>query len=230
MDKTETKGSAIKVVLLAATGKAGSAILKELISRRHEITAVARNLDKLPTQLPSNVKSVSDNLTDSGRIAEIITGADAVVSAFGPSSTDPRYTTDENFTDQLVSVTERIITAVRKASVPRLIVVGGAGSLWFSPGVTVLDSGYWPEPYVPIAKSHVKAFAALRASEINWTYFSPPMMIQPGERTGKFRLDKDDIVIDAEGKNHISYEDYAVALVDELEKLQHERARFTIGY
>lgn len=220
----------MKVALLAATGRAGSTVLAELISRGHEVIAVARNLDKLPKELPASVTPVQDDLTDADRLADVIAGADAVVSAFGPSSTDARYTTDQDFTDQLVGVTKRAIAATKKAGVARLLVVGGAGSLFFSPGVTVLDSGYWPQPYVPIAKSHVKAFAALRASDINWTYFSPPMMIAPGERTGKFRLGGDDIVKDAEGKNHVSFEDYAIALVDELEKPAHERGRFTIGY
>lgn len=220
----------MKVALLAATGRAGSAVLAELVNRGHEVIAVARNLDKLPNDLPASVTPVKDDLDDADRLAGVIAGADAVVSAFGPSSTDERYTTDQEFTDQLVGVTERAIAAVRQSGAARLIVVGGAGSLFFSPGVTVLDSGYWPQPYVPIAKSHVKAFAALKASDINWTYFSPPMSITPGERTGKFKLGGDDIVKDADGKNHISFEDYAVALVDELEKPAHERARFTIGY
>lgn len=220
----------MNVVLLAATGRAGHTILNELIRRGHQVTAVARNLEKLPKQPSESVKCVQDDLSNADQIAEIIAGADAVVSAFGPSSSDPRYTSDESYTDQLVSVTERVIAAVRKVHVPRLIVVGGCGSLEFSPGVTVLDSGYWPQQYVPIAKSHVKAFAALRASGINWTYFSCPMSITPGERTGKFRLGGDQLVKDTEGKSRVSFEDYAVALVDELEKPAHERARFTIGY
>ncbi|RLP21578.1 NAD(P)-dependent oxidoreductase [Raoultella ornithinolytica] len=220
----------MKIALLAATGRAGSTVLAELISRGHDVIAVARNPGKLPANLPSSVTAVKDDLTDATRLAEIIACADAVVSAFGPSSNDPRYTSDQDYTDQLVGVTERAIAAVKKAGVPRLLVVGGAGSLWFSPGVTVLDSGYWPEPYVAIAKSHVKAFAALRASGINWSYFSPPMMIEPGERTGKFRLGGDDVIFDSNNKNSISFEDYAIALVDELEKPEHERQRFTIGY
>lgn len=220
----------MKVVLLAATGRAGSTILNELISRGHQVTAIARNLDKLPKQLPESVKPICDDLSSVDRIAEIITGADAVVSAYGPPSSDPRYTSDMTYTDQLVSVTERLIAAVRKAGAPRLIVVGGCGSLEFSPGVTVLNSGYWPEQYVPIATSHMKAFAALRASDINWTYFSPPMLIEPGVRTGKFRLGGDSIIIDEQGNSRVSFEDYAVALVDELEKPAYERSRFTIGY
>ena len=214
------------IALLAATGRAGRTILDELVSRGHQVTAVARNPDKLP----ENVKRVRDDLSSVERIAEIISGADAVVSAYGPPSNDPRYTSDTTYTDQLLFVTERLIVAVRKADVPRLIVVGGCGSLQFSPGVTVLDSGHWPKQYVPIATSHMKALAALKASDVNWTYFSPPMTILPGERTGKFRLGGNDLIRDAEGKSRVSFEDYAVALVDELEKPAQERSRFTIGY
>lgn len=220
----------MNVVLLAATGRAGSTILNELVSRGHQVTAVARNLDKLPKQLPESVKPVRDDLSSVDRIAEIIAGADAVVSAYGPPSSDPRYISDITYTDELVTVTERLITAVRTAGVSRLIVVGGCGSLQFAPGVTVLDSGYWPKQYVPIATSHLKAFAALKASDLNWTYFSPPMLIQPGERTGKFRLGRDDLIKDDRGNSSVSFEDYAVALVDDLEKPAHERMRFTIGY
>lgn len=220
----------MKVVLFAATGRSGRTILNELVNRGHEVTAVARNLDKLPENLPDSVKSVQDDLSSAERMAQIVGSADAVVSAYGPSSSDPRYTTDQTYTDQLLDVTQRLIAGVEKAGHARLIVVGGCGSLWFSPGVTVLDSGHWPEPYVAIAKSHVKAFAALKASGINWTYFSPPMSITPGERTGKFRIGDDDLIKDAEGKSRVSFEDYAVALVNELEKPAHERARFTVGY
>lgn len=220
----------MNVVLFAATGRAGSTILNELIRRGHRVTAVARNLDKLPKQLPENVTPVCDDLSSAKRIAELISGADAVISAYGPPSSDPRYLSDISYTDQLVDVTNRLIAAVHKTGAPRLIVVGGAGSLEFTPGVTVLNSGYWPAQYVPIATSHTKAFAALKASDINWTYFSPPMLIQPGERTGKFRLGGDNLIKDEQGQSRISFEDYAIALVDELEKPQHERARFTAGY
>lgn len=216
----------MKIVLFAATGQAGRTILSELISRGHEVTAAARNPDKLPR----SIKRLRDDLSNADQMAEIVAGADAVVSAFGPPKDDPRFFSDVTYTDQLASVTERLIAAVRKAGTPRLIVVGGVGSLEFSPGVTVLKSGHWPEPFVPIATSHMKAFAALRASDINWTYFSPPMVIEPGVRTGTFRLGGDSLITDEQGKSWVSFEDYAVALVDELEKPAHERARFTIGY
>lgn len=216
----------MKVVVLAATGQAGRTILSELISRGHQVTAVARTPDKLP----KSINRVCDDLSRADRIAEIIAGADAVVSAYGPPKDDPRFFSDVNYTDQLASVTEREIAAVRKAAVPRLIMVGGCGSLEFSPGVLVRDSGHWPENLVPIATSHMKAFAALRESDINWTYFSPPMLIAPGVRTGEFRLGGDRLITDEQGKSWVSFEDYAVALVDELEEPAHERLRFTIGY
>ena len=216
----------MKIVLLAATGQVGRTVLSELISRGHEVTAVARNPDKLPR----SINRVRDDLSNADRIAEIIAGADAVVSAFGPPKDDPRFFSDVNYTDQLASVTDRLIVAVRKVGVPRLIVAGGCGSLEFSPGMTVLKSGHSPEKLVPTATSHVKAFAALRASDVNWTYFSPPMLIEPGVRTGKFRLGGDDLIRDEQGKSWVSFEDYAVALVNELEKPAHERSRFTIGY
>lgn len=216
----------MKVIVLAATGQAGRSLLSELISRGHEVTAVARS----PEKLPASIRRVQDDLSNVERLAEIIQGADAVISAFGPPKEDSRYFTEVTYTDMLPAAVERMITAVRQTGVPRLLVVGGAGSLEFSPGVTVLKSGYWPEPYVAIATSHVKAFAALQSSDINWTYFSPPMMIQPGVRTGKFRLGRDSVVFDDNGKSWISFEDYAVAMADEVEKPMHERARFTVGY
>ncbi|MBN3789190.1 NAD(P)-dependent oxidoreductase [Burkholderia sp. Ac-20353] len=220
----------MKVALVAATGRVGRTLLNELVSRGHEVTAVARNVDKLPKPLPAGVTVVQDDLTRVDRIADIVSGADAVVSAYGPPRNDARFTLDTGYTDQLVDVTERLIAAVRKANAPRLIVVGSSGSLEFAPGMKLIDSIVWPAQFVPIALSHINAFAALRVSDINWTYFSPPLQIGPGARTGKFRLGGDNVIRDENGKSWISFEDYAVALVDELEKPEHERARFTIGY
>lgn len=207
----------MKVVLYGATGNAGSRILKELENRGHDVTAVVRN----PEKLPAGVKSKRDDLSNVDRIAEILKGADALVSAYMPPPDD---------TDQLVEVTRRMIEAVRKAGSPRLIVVGGAASLEVAPGVTVLSSGHLPKEWVPIATSHAKALELLRSSEVNWTYFSPAGFFEPGLRTGKFRLGKDQLLTDEKGESRISYEDYAIALVDELERPANLRSRFTIGY
>jgi len=207
----------MKVVLYGASGNAGSRILNELQSRGHEVTAAVRN----PEKLPAGTKSVRDDLSSVNRIAEIITGSDAIVSAYMPPPDD---------TDQLVTVTGRLIDAARKAGNPRLIVVGGAASLEISPGVTVLSSGHLPAPWLPIATSHAKALDLLKTSDIPWTYFSPAGFFEPGQRTGKFRLGKDQLITDTKGESRISYEDYAMALVNELEHPANIRQRFTIGY
>jgi putative NADH-flavin reductase len=207
----------MKVILYGATGNAGSRILQELIARGHDVTAVARN----PEKLPPTVKSKRGDLSNVDAIASVIAGADAVVSAYAPPPED---------TDQLVVVTERLIAAVKKAGNPRVIVVGGAGSLEVAPGVTLIASGHLPEAWLPIAKSHEKALKLLQASDINWTNLSPAAFFEPGERTGKFRLGTNELITNENGKSRISMEDYAIALVNELEQSAHERARFTVGY
>ena len=173
------------------------------------------------SKLPSTVKAVKDDLSSVEAIASIIAGADVVVSAYAPP---------QDNTDALLGVTEREIAAVKKAGNARLIVVGGAGLLEVAPGVTLIASGYLPEAYLPIAKSHEKAFELLKASGINWTYFSPAAYFVPGERTGKFRLGSTKLIANEQGESRISFDDYAIALVDEIEKPAHERGQLTIGY
>jgi hypothetical protein len=207
----------MKVVVYGATGKSGRCIVNELLARGHSVTGVARN----PVDLPGNVRAEKDDLSNVEKICTLISGADAVVSAYAPPQDD---------TDQLIGVTAREIAAVLKAGKPRLIVVGGAGSLQVAPGVTLLKSGHLPEAWVPIATSHEKALELLKASDIRWTYFSPAAFFEPGTRTGKFRLGGNDLISDDKGQSRISMEDYAIAMVDELEKPAHERAQFTIGY
>jgi uncharacterized protein len=207
----------MKVVVYGATGNSGSRIVSELKSRGHSIIAIARDTSKVP----AGSESRQDDLSNVDKIAEIIKGAGAVVSAYAPPQND---------TDQLLGVTEREIAAVRKVGKVRLIVVGGAGSLEVAPGVSLLASGHLPEAWVPIATSHAKALKLLEASDINWTYFSPAAFFEPGQRTGKFRLGGRNLVANEKGESRISLEDYAIALVDELEKPAHERAQFTIGY
>ena len=214
----------MRIVLIGASGNAGSRILNELQSRGHDVTAVVRN----PERLPPGIKSRRDDLSNVDRVAEIIAEAEALVSAYAPPQNDP---------NQLIAVTARLIEAVRKAGGLRLIVVGGAASLEITPGVSALASGRLPRDWVPIATSQGKALALLEVSEIDWTYFSPAAFFEPGHRTGKFRLGRDSLIIKENGNrpapfenSRISFEDYAVALVDELERPAHLRARFTIGY
>jgi putative NADH-flavin reductase len=207
----------MNVVLYGATGNSGQRILKELTNRGHDVTAVARDTSKIP----STVKAAKDDLSSVEAIASIIVRADVVVSAYAPP---------QDNTDALLGVTERQIAAVKKAGTARLIVVGGAGLLEVAPGVTLIASGYLPEAYLPIAKSHEKALGILKASDINWTYFSPAGYFEAAERTGKFRLGTTNLIANEKGDSRISFEDYAVALVDEIETPAHERGQLSIGY
>jgi putative NADH-flavin reductase len=207
------------IALYGATGKSGSRILTELLSRGHQVTAIVRNPAKLAAQPGLTV--VEGDVSSASTIAAKIKGVDAVVSAYGPSADD---------TDQLLPVTEHFIEAVKEAGTPRFLVVGGAGSLEVAPGVTLIESGHIPAEWLPIAVSHAKVLKLLQKSTINWTYFSPAGFFVPGERTGKFRLGTNQLIANEQGDSRISLEDYAIALVDELEKPQHEREQFTIGY
>jgi uncharacterized protein len=221
----------MKIVLYGATGKVGSRILTELLGRGHEVVAVVRNVKKHPDKLAPNdgLTVIEGDLSSVEGIVEAIGGAQALVSAYGAPAEKP---------DQIIDVTKREIAAVQQVSqqasspehAPRLIVVGGAASLEVAPGVMLINTKDFPAQWKPIAQAHVKALELLRASSIDWTYLSPSALLEPGQRTGKFRLGQDELLTAADGKSSISMEDYAIALVDELERPQHRRQRFTVGY
>ncbi len=210
----------MNVVLFGATGKSGSRILNELAERGHQVTAVARDPSKLAGS--AAVKVVQDDLRDPRHTAEVMRGADAVISAYAPPADD---------TDALIGVTERQLQALALAGVKRLLVVGGAGGLEVAPGVSLIESGHLPQEWMPIATSHVKALAVLRQSEgIDWTYLAPAAYFEPGTRTGKFRTGSDELISGEGGESRISMEDYAIAMVDELESGAHLRQRVSVGY
>jgi len=211
----------MKVVLYGATGTIGSRILKELLSRGHKVTAVVRDPAKLPAQ--PNVSVVKGDLLDTDNVAQVVKNAEAVVSSYGPPHDPAR-------SHELVDSTKSMIAGMRRAGVTRLIMVGGAGSLEVAPGVQVVDAPGFPEQWKSTALAHRDAYHVLREADMNWTYFSPAAMIQPGERTGKFRLGRNALVKNDKGESSISAEDYAVALVDELESARHARQRFTAAY
>lgn len=206
------------IVLYGATGKSGSEILKELLRRGHTVTAVVRDPAKLAPQ--AGLAVVKGDLNEPvSEICGATHGKAAVICAYAPPQDD---------TDQLLPVIRKLSEGVGEKT--RLIVVGGAASLEVAPGVTLLKSGHVPEAWVPIATSHQKALQILKQSEADWTYFSPAVFFEPGERTGKFRLGKDQLITDEKGESRISMADYAIALVDELEQGRHRCERFTIGY
>ena len=204
----------MKVALAGASGNAGSRILAELTSRGHAVTGLARHPETIADA--PGVTKVAVDAGDAEALADALKGHDAVISALPFKSTDP----------------ETLIGAVKASGVPRYLVVGGAASLYL-PGTKtrIIDSGQIPEAWLPEVNGGVAFLDALKASDgLDWTFLSPSMFFGPGERTGKFRLGEDELLVGPEEKSSISYEDLAIALVDELETPTHSGRRFTVGY
>lgn len=202
----------MKVAVLGASGRAGSEITKELALRGHAVTAVARKPKAIPEVV--GVTPVAGDASDPLALAELIKGADAVISALHH--------------DVKAAM---LLEALKLAGVPRLLVTGGAGSLEAAPGVRLIDTPAFPEEYKPYALPGVAFLEDLRSeSEIDWTFFSPAAEIEEGPRTGVFRLGTDQLIADEKGRSRISFADYAIAMVDELEHHRHSRARFTAAY
>lgn len=214
------------VVLIGATGFVGSAVLNELLSRGHKVTAVVRNAAKLPKN--DNLTAVEEDVANVDALANIAKGKDAVISAYNPGWTNPdiKRLIEENY--------PKIVEAVKKSGVGRLLIVGGAGTLFVKPGLRVVDFGAIPAEIMdgvrPLGDFYLNGLT--KEHDLDWVFFSPAGVFdEKGERTGKFRLGKDDLIVDpTTGSSHISVQDYAVAMVDELEKTAHHKERFTIGY
>jgi len=215
-----------KVILIGSTGHIGSAILNELINRGHQVTAVTRNANKIVLKA-DNLSIVEADIENESSIIEISKGADAVISAYNPGWANPNI-----YKDTLKNYSA-ILNAVKAAGVNRFLIVGGAGTLFVSPGITIIDSGIIPTEILPAVKGLAEFFlnTLKNEKEIDWIFFSPAgTFLDNGKRTGIFRLGKDDLIVDADGNSTISIEDYAIAMVDELENEQHHQERFTIGY
>jgi uncharacterized protein len=202
----------MKIALIGASGNGGSRLLAELSRRSHQVTAIARNPDTI-AKLPG-VAAKKGDVFDKPGLVQLLKGHDAVISAVHFTASDPKL----------------LIETVKAAGVKRYFVVGGAGSLEVAPGVKLIDSPQFPAAYKPEAAKGGEFLELLRKeNELDWTFLSPSAVIAPGERTGKFRLGKDQLLTHDKGSN-ISWEDYSIAAVDELEKPAHIRERFTVGY
>ena len=214
-----------EVLLIGATGFVGSAILNELLNRGHKVTAVVRDPAKLEGK--AGVTAVKEDVANVDAIAALAKDKDAVISAYNPGWTNPDIATliTENY--------PRILNAAKQSGVGRLLIVGGAGTLFCAPGLRVVDSGAIPEEIMggvrPLGDFYLNTL--MNENDIDWVFFSPAGAFdENGQRTGEFRLGKDDLIVDAEGNSHISVQDYAMAMVDELEQENHHKERFTIGY
>lgn len=213
------------VLLIGATGFVGSAVLNELVSRGHKVTTVVRNIEKLAKS--DLVNAVKEDVANVDAIAKLAEGKDAIISAYNPGWTNPDIATliTENY--------PKILEAAKKSGVERLLIVGGAGTLFCAPGLRVVDSGAIPEEIMGGVRSLGDFYlnTLMNENDIDWVFFSPAGVFdQEGKKTGNYRLGKDDLIVDAEGNSHISVQDYADAMVNELEKPAHHKERFTIGY
>lgn len=203
----------MNITVLGASGRAGSEIVKELARRGHQVTGVARNPARIPTG--AGITAVSGDANNAAALPALLQGADAVVSAIMFVDTNP----------------ETLIGAVKAAGAPRYLVVGGAGSLEAAPGLKVIDTPDFPEAYKAEASAGGRFLDRLRQEgDLDWTFLSPSALFDGGERTGRFRLGGDSLLVTADGRSAISFPDYAIAMADEIETPKHSRQRFTVGY
>lgn len=213
------------VVLIGASGFVGNAILNELLSRGHKVTAVVRNPKKINVT-NSKLEIVKTDVSDTNVMVEICKGKEAIISAYNPGWANP------DIYEKTLRNYPLILEAAKRSGAKRLLCVGGAGTLFCAPGLRVVDSGVIPDAIMGGVKSLGEFYLNTLMNEktIDWIFFSPAGTLESGKRTGKFRLGKDDLIVDENGISHISVEDYAVAMVDELENPKHHYERFTIGY
>ncbi len=212
----------MKIAIIGATGFIGSALLNEAIMRGHEVSAFVSNINKVPNQ--TRVTALQTNVLDIDDLAQKIKGHDIVISAFSGHA-------QKDVFDYYIKGIKSIIDAVKMVQIPRLIVVGGAGSLEVSPGIQLVDTADFPAEWKGTAEGARQALQLLRNdSQVTWTVLAPSAHIEPGKRTGNFRLGSKQLLVNEDAQSHISVEDYAVAMIDEVEDAKHLNALFTVGY
>ena len=207
----------MKIALIGATGFVGAKLLAEALDRGHEVTAIVTDLSALPPA--ANMRGVQADATNADALAQAVAGHDVVISAFNPGR-DPDDTG-----------TQAIIDGVRRSGVDRLLVVGGAGTLEIAPGQRVIDQSDFPAAWKAGALRTAAFLDQLRAETVvDWVFVSPAAHLEPGERTGRYRVGGDRLMTDAAGESRISLQDYAVAMLDEAERPAHHRARMSVAY
>ena len=215
----------MRIAIIGATGYVGSAILTEALARGHAVTAIVRHVEKLPSH--PNLTAKAADIVDVAALAAALAGQEAVIHAYAP----PR---DLSLAARIAAQrqgTRAILDAMKRAGLTRILAVGGAGTLFVAPGVRNMDRPEFPKEWEGGAKSTAEVKEMLTAEPgIAWTFLSPSHRLEPGERTGKFRLGLDDMLVGPDGESRISLPDYAVAMLDELERPQHTGRRFTVGY
>lgn len=212
----------MNIALIGASGFIGSALLAEALSRGHQVSALVGRPERLQPQ--AQLRVLKTDVQDSAALAAQLRGQQAVISAFSGHAQD-------DVLGYYLKGFRSILQATKQADVGRLLVVGGAGSLEVAPGLQLIDTPEFPAAYKATAEGARQALQLLREEpHLDWTMLSPSLMIAPGERTGRFRLGRDQLLTAAGGDSRISVQDYAVAMLDELEHPAHRRERFTVGY
>jgi len=214
----------MKILLIGATGNIGQRILKEALDKGYEVTAAQRHPDALKVQ-HANLVVIKGDLLNETELPSLLSGYDLIISAISAAG--------GSTPEQFKKANENLIVVLKGKPDQRLIIVGGAGNTEVAPGIRVVDSPIMdslPEEWKPDIFAHAYVLDLYRKSEINWTYFSPARDVEPGERTGKYRLGTTNMIIDSNGDSKISMEDYAAALVDEIENKQFVKQQMSIGY
>lgn len=203
----------MKIAIIGATGNVGTRLTDEALRRGHTVTALARQASKLAAREGVTTRDV--DVADTKALADALRGNDVAISTV-------RF---------LQATAPQISEAVNAAGIKRLLVVGGAGSLYVAPDTQLVDTPGFPDAYKAEASAGRDFLNALRGeTQIEWTFLSPSALFTPGERTGKFRLGTNELLTAANGKSSISMEDFAIAMLDEIERPTHVRERFTVGY
>lgn len=212
----------MKIALIGATGFIGNAVLREALARGYQVTALVAHPEKLQPQ--DNLTIEQADVLDGAKLARQLAGHDGVISAFSGHAQQDVY-------GYYMKGVDSIIAATKQAAIKRLLIVGGAGSLYAQPGVLVIDTPDFPQQWKATAQGARDVLTQLRNDrDLDWTMLSPSAIIEPGERTGTFRQADDELIVDADGQSRISTQDFALAMIDELETPRHVRARFTVGY
>jgi putative NADH-flavin reductase len=209
----------MRITVFGAAGAVGRRVVAEAVTRGHEVTAVVRDPRRV-ADLPPEAAVRTGDAADPADVTSLSRGQDVVITATRPAPGREA---------ELVDVTRSLLKGLTGTGV-RLVAVGGAASLRTTDGTTVLDSPGFPAELRPISAACQAQHDVYRADDtVDWTYASPPLLLEPGERTGHYRLGGDDLLIDADGRSAISMEDFAVALLDEVERPRHHRTRFTVA-
>lgn len=212
----------LKIALFGASGNLGRRITKEALERGHHVTAAVRDPTKLSLDHP-HLGRVKADATDPVLVSVIAKQHDVLASAVSPPWTD---------VGELSVMNRSIVRGARDAGLNRVLFVGGSGGLEVKPGLRLLDSKGFPKEWRPIAQAHVDALETVRSEGegLDWTVISPSAVVEPGKRTGKYRVGTEWLLTDGKGESRISMEDYAVAFVDEIERGNYKGKRVTVGY